>query len=295
MKDIINVGTVNFFPRSKKENLAEMERYIRLAAERNVDLLLFPEMCLTGYDMYIDESVSQSDKVMCAETLSGPSVKRIEALSKQYGMYIVFGMPQQDGFILYNSAVVTGPDGLIDSYRKIHPFGPELNWCEKGDTPFSFDTPWGKIGIGICYDTYQFPEIMRYHVYNGCRLYLNPTALLEEKDKEGSREAFLAYYRPLLEYGVLCNTIYIASANLTGKDRINTFGGGSVIIGPKPTEFFETQVKTYAGDYDNVYEGLFQAEIDLSLAARRLCIPRRQSGTPDFRPEIYRKMYEENN
>lgn len=293
MKDIIKVAAVNFFPETKDINLSKMESFIKRASEKNIDLLLFPEMCLTGYDMYIDETISRTEKILMAETLSGPSVKRIESLSIKYGMFIIFGMPEQDGFLLFNSAVVTGPEGIIGSYRKIHPFGPELTWCEKGDTPFMFDTPWGRIGIGICYDTYQFPEIMRYCTYKGCRLYLNPTALPEETDKEGSRAAFLDYYRPMLEYGTLCNTIFIASSNLTGRDRFSTFGGGSVIIGPRPSEFYETQVMTYGGDFDCIYEGIYDAELDLSAASRRLCIPRRQSGTPDFRPDIYRRMYEE--
>ena len=47
----------------------------------------------------------------------------------------------------------------IDSYQKMHPFETESVWCEKGETPFMFDTPWGPVGISICFDTYQFPEL----------------------------------------------------------------------------------------------------------------------------------------
>lgn len=290
MKDNIRIATVCMRSEGKEANLKKMEKYI---SSSDADLILFPEMCLTGYDMYIDETVSYEEKLQMAEGLDGPSCRRLEALAKEKGIYIVFGMAERKEDILFNSAAAIGPDGIIGAYRKIHPFGPENNWCKKGEKPFIFDTPWGPVGIGICYDTYQFPELMRYYVYKGCRLYLNPTALLEEVDKEGSRQAFLDYYKPLLDYGVLCNTIYIASSNLTGKDRLNTFGGGSVVIGPKRSEFFETQIKTYAGDYDNMKEGIFTADIDLSLATRRLCIPRRQTGEPDFRPQTYIKFYEE--
>ena len=73
-------------------------------------------------------------------------------------MYIIFGMSEkrsEDAEDLYNSAVVLGPNGLVGSYQKIHPFGTENLWCKKGEDPFIFDTEWGPIGLGICYDSYR--------------------------------------------------------------------------------------------------------------------------------------------
>jgi predicted amidohydrolase len=131
---------------------------------------------------------------------------------------------------------------------------------------------------------------MRHYVSKGSRLYLNPTAVIEEIPKEGSRQAFINYYAPTLEYGVLCNTIFIASANLTGFDDVNYFGGGSAVIGPKITPFFETDMTYYAGDKDNVQEGVFIATIDLSLARMRLMDDTGAAGEPDYRPELYRKF-----
>lgn len=175
-----------------------------------------------------------------AETINGPSCAYIAKTAKKYGIYIVFGLAEKtddDGEKVYNSAVAIGPDGVIGSYKKMHPFDSENKFFTKGDTPFMFDTQWGPISIGICYDTYQFPELMRHYVAKGSRLYLNPTAVVEEYSKNESRQAFIDYYAPTLEYGVLCNTIFIASANLTGFDDVNYFGGGSAIIGPKITPF----------------------------------------------------------
>lgn len=51
-----------------------------------------------------------------------------------------------------------------------------------------FETPWGPVGIEICYDSYQFPELMRYYVSKGMRLYLNPTAEFEQVELAGSRD-----------------------------------------------------------------------------------------------------------
>lgn len=294
-KDIINVATVNFKVNAgnKENNLRRIIEFSAAAAKRGVDLVLFPEMCLTGYEYYTNNDIDMKEKVIMAETINGPACTNLAKIAKQYGIYIVFGMAEkleEDSKALYNSAVAIGPNGVIGSYQKIHPFDSENNWCLKGEKPFMFDTPWGPISIGICYDTYQFPELMRYYVSKGSRLYLNPTAVIEEIPKEGSRQAFINYYAPALEYGALCNTIFIASANLTGYDDKLYFGGGSCIIGPKITPFFETDITYYAGNKDNVQESIYIATIDLSLARRRLCINNECTGTADYRPEIYKKF-----
>lgn len=292
--DILTVAVVNFkvAAGNKELNLSRIKGFSIAAAKRGADLVLFPELCLMGYDYFVNEEISMNDKILATETIQGPSCKVLAQVAKEYGIFIVFGASEKkDGNdMLYNSAIAIGPDGIIGSYQKIHPFDSENKYFVKGDVPFMFDTPWGPISVGICYDTYQFPELMRYYVSKGSRLYLNPTAVIEEIPKEGSRQAFINYYAPTLEYGVLCNTIFIASANLTGFDDTNYFGGGSAVIGPKITPFFETDMTYYAGDKNNVQEGVFIATIDLSLAGRRLMDDTGAAGAPDYRPELYRKF-----
>ena len=292
-KDIITVAVVNYQVASKEKeiNVRRIVGFAEAAAKRGADLVLFPELCVMGYDYYIDNNIYKAEKVKTTETLDGDTCKAVSEIAKKYGIYIVFGMAEKktaDSEEIYNSAVAIGPDGVLGSYQKIHPFEEENLWFEKGQTPFMFDTPWGPISIGICYDTYQFPELMRHYVAKGSRLYLNPTAVVEEIDKTGSREAFLNYYAPTLEYGVLCNTIFIASANLTAYDGSIYFGGGSAIIGPKLTPFFETDVTYYAGDKNDVQEGLIMATLDLTLAKRRLCNTKTCTGTADYRPDLYK-------
>lgn len=292
--DIITVAVVNFKVATgdKELNLSRMKGFSIAAAKRGADLILFPEMCLMGYDYYVNEEISMDEKIESTETIHGSSCLELAEIAKQYGIYIVFGASEKkEGTdTLYNSAIAIGPDGVIGAYQKMHPFETESIWCEKGEEPFMFDTEWGPISVGICFDTYQFPELMRHYVSKGSRLYLNPTAVIEEIPKEYSRQAFINYYAPTLEYGVLCNTIYIASANLTGFDDVNYFGGGSAIIGPKINAFFETDVTYYAGDKDNVQEGLYLSTIDLSLATRPLYVNSKYTGKPDYRPELYKKF-----
>lgn len=293
--DILNVAVINFKVKSGDipHNLNKIKDFTISASKRGADIILFPELCLAGYDIYIDKDISKEEKIALSEVIPGPSTQAIANLASQYGVYIVFGMAERESEQsdkLYNSAVAIGPEGILGTYRKIHPFDLENTWCSKGDTPFMFNTKWGPISIGICYDTYQFPELMRYYVSKGSRLYLNPTALIEEYTKPESRTAFKNYYVPTLEYGVLSNTIYIASANLVGFDKKNYFGGGSVVIGPKISPFFETDCTCYGGDYDCYQEKLFITTIDLSLSTRRLCSDETSTGTPDYRSEIYKKF-----
>lgn len=294
-KDIITVAVVNFKvnTKDKENNLRRIMGFAEAAAKSGADLVLFPELCTMGYDYYGNGDIELKEKISTAETLDGDTCASISKIAQKYGIYIVFGMAEKlypESTVMYNSAVAIGPTGVIGSYQKIHPFESERRWFAKGERPFMFETPWGPISLGICYDTYQFPEIMRHYVAKGSRLYLNPTAVVEEIDKTGSRQAFINYYAPTLEYGVLCNTIFIASANLTGYDGGIFFGGGSAIIGPKITAFFETDFTYYAGQKDNLQEGIYSAALDLTLARRRLCVENAYTGTADYRPDLY-KMF----
>ncbi|MFA9376346.1 MAG: carbon-nitrogen hydrolase family protein [Lachnotalea sp.] len=292
--DKITIGVVNFNVRNgdKEHNLTKIEKISIEAAKKNVDLILFPETCLMGYDYFINENILMEEKIKHSEKLDGESVNRIKKIAQSYEIYIIFGMSEKDdNGNLYNSAIITEPNGTVGAYRKIHPFDKENTWCLKGTTPFMIDTKWGLISVGICYDTYQFPELMRYYVAKGSRLYLNLTALAEEINLEGSKDAFLKSYTTMLEYGVLANSIYIASSNLCGYDHFNYFGGGSMVIGPKETEFKENNLKVYCGDDRNVNEGLFFAEIDLSLSKRDIFQKNAITDTPDFRPDLYKQLY----
>lgn len=275
-------------------NRAKMTAYLKEAAQAGAELVLFPELCLQGYDFYMDPALSWQEKQAASEDLAGESCRVFAKLAQEYHLYVVFGMGERCQERLYNAAIAVNPQGKIVSYRKMHPYAEENQIFGKGDQPVLLPTPWGPVGIGICYDSYQFPELMRYYAYRGARLYLNPTALCQEIELPGSRQAFLNYYRPTLEYGVLANTIFIASANLTGWDRLHYYGGGSMIIGPKVTPFTETDVDCYAGSAEETTEGVYTATLDLALATRRLFVDNPLTGEPDFRPTLYHSFYEKN-
>ena len=83
--DIINIAVVNFKVASgeKEVNLRRMMDMSRAAARRGADLILFPEMALMGYGMFIDESISQEEKIRVTETVNGPQQKQWNRLQRK--------------------------------------------------------------------------------------------------------------------------------------------------------------------------------------------------------------------
>lgn len=184
---VVNMAGIWGDKEANKENMIE---YIIEAGEQGVDILVFPETVLTGYEwkepeedpFYQESGVAM--QVALAETIPGETTCELSEYAKQYGMYIIFGMtekeeePIYDNGVekVYNSAAILYPDGTIDSYQKIHRAGYETMWSVCGDTPYMFDTEWGKVGIDICRDGHFYPELGRYYAAMGCTLFIHPTA-----------------------------------------------------------------------------------------------------------------------
>jgi len=287
MQDVITVSVVTLQPDwgDKASGLRRIADYAMQASKQGSDFLLLPEMCLTGYDDEPDTIREMTMQARLAETIPGAATLYIAELAARYGLYILFGMPERCGELLYNSLAVCTPEKEILSYRKIHLALAEPHWAVPGDTPLLLRTPWGPIGCLICYDVYSFPELMRYYAAKGCRLCVNATAF------PGIRNPLRA--RTTVEAAVLQNDIYLASANLGGRDRVTDFLGGSSIIGPAQVY---GQVHYYAGrTFDDPQAAeleMYTAAIDLSRAKRRI-YQNNGHRPPDFRPDLYYHMYQE--
>lgn len=252
-------------------------------------MVVFPEMALTGYDDIATTPKEKKMQSQLAEIIPGPSTEEIAELAKKYNIYVFVGMPERDkddSTTIYNSLAVFSPQGLEGSYRKMHLPAPEPNWATRGEKPMMIDTPWGPVGVSICYDSYCFPEMLRYYVAKGARLVINSTALAKCHGPNLGRAS--------LEPNSYINGVFIASANLGGLDVNNYFWGGSSIIGPSRKTWAPHY---YAGMPFNAdgaeEEGMYTATIDLALATRALAKYNPAVGSPDFRPEKYVEMYTE--
>src|SRR5674476_110720 len=154
---------------SKRDNLFKIEKLTLKAKQQGADLIIFPEMSLTGY-VLLDQVYE------LAETIPGPSTLKIEALAKKTGMHIVFGMPElseKTQATIFNTAVCVGPQGLIGKYRKMylpnHSVFEEKRYFRPGYEAAVFQTELGNIGLTICYDV-SFPEVYRLIRLMGAKL-----------------------------------------------------------------------------------------------------------------------------
>ena len=288
---IITLAVVNFFPTRGdiEQNAARICGYIRAAGRRGADLVLFPELALTGYCDEKDVPLAEKMQVKNACSPEAEPVLSLRRAAESAGVYALFGAPERAGDKVYNSAFVCCPDGRGLTYRKLHPFAEENRWCSPGDSPLLLDTPFGKIGVGICHDTYSFPELPRYYAAKGAKLYLNLTALSDVNTWDD-------FYRTTLQSLVIQTGMFVASANLCGSDLSCNFPGGSLILGPSLGWLMgkeHTYCRVCAGGVGCFDQEMFLATVDLSRALPGVFAANTVTGRPDFRPDCYAAWYGE--
>jgi len=208
-----------------EKNLEVMENLIKSAqkkCEGNLDLMAFPELFITGYNLRDNYS-----KVAEEIPSSSKAQKRIINLAKKHNVHIATGIVEKSGKSLFNSAIIIGPEGYIGHYRKqflpnFGPFEEKMFFSEGKQTPV-FDTPFGKIGIQICYDIF-FPETSMGLALNGAELILNLAAT-----PTTSRPLF----HRVLPARAIETTCFYAYSNNIGTQGSLTFAGESTIVDPR--------------------------------------------------------------
>ena len=135
----------------KAYNLGQIEHFVRQAAVEGVQLIAFPEMCITGY--WHVRHLSRAEIAALAEPVpEGPSTQILSELAQEQGLLIGAGLVEvaEDG-ALFNTYVLCDKDGTVYAHRKIHCFISEH--MQSGDSFTVFETTLGhKMGILICYD-----------------------------------------------------------------------------------------------------------------------------------------------
>lgn len=167
---VVRLATVHYLPTEGKTPADKVRLFaplIEKAAEQKADLVVLPETLTyygTGMD-YID----------CAEPVPGPSTEYFAALAKKHDLYIVAGLLERDGRLVYNVAVLLGPQGeLVGKYRKVClPRGEIEAGIQPGSEYPVFETRFGRLGMMVCYDGF-FPEVARELSNNGAEVIAFP-------------------------------------------------------------------------------------------------------------------------
>jgi predicted amidohydrolase len=156
---------------NKGANLAKIEGFVRHAAAQGVELIVFPECCITGYWFLRDLSRDQLQAV-AEPVFEGPSSQALMALAKQHRMTIGAGLIERDGENLYNAYVVAMPNGEFQRHRKIHAFVNKHLSC--GSEFTVFDSPLGcRLAVLTCYDN-NIVENVRIVALQGAEVLLAP-------------------------------------------------------------------------------------------------------------------------
>lgn len=133
-----------------RENRLHLLTHMREAAVGGAQIILTPEMAVSGYSFK-----DRADICEQVESEDSEFINEINAIAEEFGCYICVGLAllQEETGAYCNSAIVVGPGNFFQRYDKIN---GEVRWARPGDPNQSncFDTPWGRIGILICSDTY---------------------------------------------------------------------------------------------------------------------------------------------
>lgn len=295
------LAVVNFQTKygDKEANIASMTEYIEEADKTGVKVLLFPEMCVTGYVSSSNpESEAYQWAVESAEPLDGPTAKYFAAIADEDDMWIIYGATQtieNDSKHAYNSAFICSPEGEVTAYQKITPV--EGSWCVAGETPVIIDAgDCGKIGVSICFDTYSTPELERYYAAMGCNILVNPTATGGGWSM-GNMDNWQEYYKLRLESIASRDGFTILSSDLVGvgsDTEDSVFPGGSVIVqGSFNGANYYAGATVSDGSSQNNAEIITAEEGLLTNSVALTAKTGSTTSNSDFNPEMYATLYKD--
>jgi predicted amidohydrolase len=248
---------------------------IEQAADQGAELIVLPELCDSGY---VFETRAEAFE-LATEVDASPTIEGWCKIAERRGLYIVGGFCERSGERLYNSAAIIGPDGLIGIYRKLHLWGAEALYFERGDLGVPvFATRIGRIAALICYDGW-FPEAWRIGALQGADIICVPTNWVPmPAQPEG---------QPSMS-NILCmaaahsNSVFVAAACRIGVERDQPFIGQSLIVNHEGWPV--------AGPAGEDETRILIAEVNLADARRQRALNNFNQLMRDRRTDVYGEM-----
>ena len=222
MKLTLSLAQIPVVNSKPEENLKKAEKLIAEAKKKGSELICFPEMWTTGLNWKgVAGALDASEAA--AEEVAGLAVKYKIWINGSMLMRDELGQPVNTSILFDDAGKKRGV------YRKIHLFGlmdGDKNLAA-GDKLCIANTPWGGVGLSICYDI-RFPELFRSYALKGAKIILCPAAFPRER---------IEHWKILLRARAIEDQAFMVGTNLVGreefgKDGTVDYGGSSAVIGP---------------------------------------------------------------
>jgi predicted amidohydrolase len=210
---------------SPHERLAQLEHAI---LGQQLDLVVCPELFLSGYA--VGDDVRQF-----AETQDGVFSNRVASLARHQKTAIVYGYPEQQNELLFNSAICIDNKGhVVSNHRKmLLPPGFESEYFTSGDQLSTFNLGPVKCAMLVCYDV-EFPESVRAAAEAGAQIIIVPTALSEQWGVVAHK---------LVPTRAFENGVWVLYANHAGVENNARYLGNSCIVAPDGTDVIRAGTK----------------------------------------------------
>jgi len=206
-------------PDTPERSIAKAEQLVRQAAAQGANVILLPELFENWY--FCQERRYDSYKL--ASTVDeNPAVRHFSKVAAELGVVMPISFYEQDGNVLYNSIAMIDADGsVMGVYRKTHipddHFYQEKFYFTPGGTGFKvWDTRFGKIGVGICWDQW-FPEAARCMALMGAEILLYPTAIGSEPVLECDS---MPHWQRCMQGHAAANLVPVIAANRIGTETV---------------------------------------------------------------------------
>ncbi|NLT52620.1 MAG: carbon-nitrogen family hydrolase [Ignavibacteria bacterium] len=217
----MKIALVQYYPEfeNKENNIITVKQMLdkHLTDE---DIVVFPEMTLTGYTMKAE---------LFAEEEDGAGLSFFISEARKRKKHFFAGIIEKDGNNYFNTVFHIDRNGLIAArYRKIHlfSFAEEEKYYKSSSEPVITKADDWKIGLSVCYDL-RFPELFRFYAKIKCDAIINIANWPVQR---------IEHWKILSRARALENLCYFIGVNRTGSDPFNNYSGNSVIFGPRSEE-----------------------------------------------------------
>lgn len=217
-KVVVAAIQMRCYPEVEK-SLAAAEKMVRKAAAQGANIILLPELFAREYFCQQRRYDFYDYAMPVAED---PAVQMGMRLAKELQVVLPISFYEKDINRLYNSVACIDADGeLLGVYRKTHipddHFYQEKFYFSPGDSGFRvFNTKYGVIGIGICWDQW-FPETARCMAVQGAEILFYPTAIGSEPILECDS---MPHWRRVMQGHAAANLMPVVAANRIGLEEV---------------------------------------------------------------------------